>query len=213
MLRLLRVGSTVVLAALASLASCSRGANTGTPPAALAPLAGYASQRLVVTPTGRVLASEADPLVREFGTTVALSRFFDAEVARLFRERGIGANWILPAELARAYDRNRSYASDPYNLAIEPVRSLKFVAGSKYGEPLSSQLRTMVALHEDTRHVLLPAALQVTGGRTVLRVALLDPRFAEARWVGDVRSDSAAVQTRSSLTQVARRLTELFVAP
>lgn len=211
MLRLLRVGSTVVLAALAS---CSRGANTGTPPAAVAPpLAAYAAQRLVVTPTSRVLSSEADPLVREFGTTAALGRFFDAELARLFRERGIGANWILPAELARAYDRNRSYASDPYNLAIEPVRSLKFVAGSKYGEPLSSQLRTMVALHEDTRHVLLPAALQVAGGRTVLRVALLDPRFAEARWVGDVRSDSAAVQTRSSLTQVAVRLAELFVAP
>jgi hypothetical protein len=160
-----------------------------------------------------VLAPEADPLLREFGTPGALGRFFDAEVARLFRERGIGTNWILPADLARAYERNRSYASDPYNLAIEPLRSVKFVAGSKYGEPLSSQLRTMIALHEDARHVLLPATLQVTGGRTVLRVALLDPRYAEARWVGDIRSDSGVVQTRSSLAQVAVRLADMFVAP
>jgi hypothetical protein len=206
-----RVCSTVVLAALAS---CSRGANTETPPAIVgAPLAVYAPQRLVVAPTIRVLASETDPLVREFGTPAELRRFFDGEVARLFRERGIGTNWILPAELTRAYERNRSYASDPYNLAIEPLRSLKFVAGSKYGEPLSSQLRTMIALHEDARHVLLPATLQMAGGRTVLRVALLDPRYAEARWVGDIRSDSAAAPRRSSLTQVAVRLAELFVAP
>lgn len=199
---------------LATLASCNRGANTGTPPAtAVAPLAVYAAQRLLVTPTARVLASEADPLVREFGTAVALGRFLDGELARLLRDRGIGGNLILPAELARAYERNRSYASDPHNLAIEPVRAVKFIAGSKYGEPLSSQLRTMIALHEDARHVLLPAALQFQGGRTVLRVALLDPRYAEARWVGDIKSDSAAVPTRSSLTQVAVRLADLFVAP
>ena len=159
------------------------------------------------------MSSDTGSLVREFGTASAVSRFFDGELARLLRERGIGTNWIMPAELARAYERNRMYASDPYNLAIEPLRSLKFVAGSKYGEPLSSQLRTMVALHEGARLVLLPAALQFQGGRTVLRVALLDPRYAEARWVGDIKSDSTQVQTRSSLTQVAGRLADLFAAP
>ena len=176
------------------------------------PLAAYASQRVVLTPTSRVVSSDTDALVREFGTTSALSRFFDSEVARVFRSRGIGANWIHPPELARAYERNRAYAADPFNLAIEPVRAAKFVVGSKYGEPLSSQLRTMIALHEDARLVLLPAVLQLQGGRAVLRVALVDPRYAEARWVGDIKSDSTVVATRSSLAQLAGRLADLFVS-
>lgn len=211
MLHLLRVCSTVLLAALAS---CNRGAKTETaPPVVAPPLATYTPQRIAITPTIRAMSSDTAALVREFGTASAISRFFDGELARLLRERGIGNHWIMPADLVRAHERNRSYASDPYNLAIESVRPVKFVAGSKYGEPLSSQLRTMIALHEEARFVLLPATLQFHGGRTVLRVALLDPRYAEARWVGDIRSDSAQVQTRSSLTQVARRLADLFVAP
>jgi hypothetical protein len=209
-LRSVRVFSTAVLAALAS---CSRGAKTDTAPAEVAPLAAYAPQRIIVTPTIRVLASESDSLIRQFGSAAAVRRFFDGEVARVLRERAIGSNWIMPVELARAYDRNRTYASDPYNLAVEPVRAVKFLAGSKYGEPLSSQLRTMIALHEDGRLVLLPAALQVHGGRVALRVALLDPRYAEARWVGDIRSDSASLASRASLTQIAGRLADLFVAP
>jgi len=209
----LRVCSTFLLAALAS---CHRGAKTDAAPAVVAPpLATYTPQRIAITPTIRMMSSDTGgaALVHEFGSASAVSRFFDGELARLLRERGIGTNWIMPADLVRAYERNRSYASDPYNLAIESVRPVKFVAGSKYGEPLSSQLRTMIALHEEARFVLLPATLQFYGGRTVLRVALLDPRYAEARWVGDIRSDSIPVQTRSSLTQVAGRLADLFVAP
>ena len=119
----------------------------------------------------------------------------------------------MPPDLARAYERNRAYATDPYQLAIEPVRGPKFAAGSKYGEPLSTQLRTMIAMHADTRLVLLPAALQLSNGRASLRVALLDPRTAEAQWVGDVMSDSVATPTRASITQVAGRLAALFAAP
>jgi hypothetical protein len=198
----------------AALASCNRGAKTGTAPETPPPpLADYAAQRLVVTPTIRVTFSETDSLVRELGTASAVGRYLDGELLQRLRELGLGANWILPADLVRAFERNRSYAADPYQLAIEPLRSPRFVAGSKYGEPLSSQLRTMIALHDDARLVLLPMHLRLQDGRAVLRVALLDPRFAEARWVGEIRSDSAAAPSRSSLTQVSRRLADLFIAP
>ncbi|MEX2153204.1 MAG: hypothetical protein WD825_07685 [Gemmatimonadaceae bacterium] len=210
-MRTVRVCSTVVFAALAS---CNRGAKTGTAPETPAPpLVGYAAQRLVVTPTIRVTFSETDSLVRELGTASAVGRYLDGELLQRLRERGLGANWILPADLVRAYERNRRYAADPYQLVIEPLRSPRFIAGSKYAEPLSSQLRTMIALHDDARLVLLPMSLRLQSGRAVLRVALLDPRFAEARWVGEIRSDSAAAPSRSSLTQVSRRLADLFVAP
>ena len=101
MLHPVRVCSTVLLVALAS---CHRGAKTGTAPAEVAPpLAAYLPQRIAVTPTIRVISSDTDSLVREFGTASAISRFFDAELARLLRQRGIGTNWIMPADLVRAY--------------------------------------------------------------------------------------------------------------
>jgi hypothetical protein len=202
--------------ALVALASCSRGAKTGTVPGETPrPLAAYAAQRVILTPTARVIAfSTSDTLGTEPRLTQAEARAFDEELVRRLRERGLASTWILPADLVRAYERNRTYAPDPHNLATEPVRSPRFTAGSKYGEPLSSQLRTMIALHEEARYVLLPIILRLNhGGRTTLRVALLDPRFAQAQWVGEIRSDSAVAQPGTALTQVARRVADLFAAP
>lgn len=130
--------------------------------------------------------------------------------------RGLAPRWILPAELSRAYERNRTYATDPYQLATDPLRAPSFKSGERYAEPLSSQLRTMIALHEDTRYVLIPVDLRFeregTGGRAIVRFALLDPRSAEARWVGEL--PGAAAQTPSlALDSVADRLADLFVAP
>ena len=72
-----------------------------------------------------------------------------------------------------------------------------FVALSRYGDPLASQLRTMIALHESARYVLLPVELRFereAAGRSyaMLRVVVVDARAAEARWVGEVRGDAAA---------------------
>jgi hypothetical protein len=124
----------------------------------------------------------------------------------------------LPAELSRAYERNRSYATDPYQLTVNALRSPAFVAASRYDEPLASQLRTMIALHDDTRVVLVPVEVRFervgvgSAGRAILRTALLDARTTEARWVGDVQSDASSTPARA-LESVAARLADLFLAP
>lgn len=199
---------------LVLLASCSRGAKTRAPaPAQPATLAGYASQRIIVTPTARVRSADSLHWTSVGGARAAGVRLDDAVAARL-RDRGLGARFILAPDLVRTFERNRTYASDPSQLAVEPLRAATFIAGSKYGEPLSSQLRTMIALHEDARYVLLPIELRFDGAQAVLRAALLDPRYAEARWVGEVRSDSSAAATAAqSLAQLSSRLADLFVAP
>jgi hypothetical protein len=98
------------------------------------------------------------------------------------------------------------------------VRSPRFVTGERYGEPLSSQIRTMIALHDDARYVLLPIELRFerdgggTAGRGILRTALVDARTTEARWVGDVKGDTSSVPA-AALARVAARLADLFVAP
>jgi hypothetical protein len=201
--------------ALAALASCSRGAKTGAVPEETPrALQAYAPQRIILTPTTRVIASSPSDTLGTEARPQAEARAFDEELAQRLRERGLTSTWILPLELSRAHERNRTYAPDPYNLATDPVRSPRFIAGSKFGEPLSSQLRTMIALHEGARYVLMPIVLRLNhNGRTSLRLALLDPRFAEARWVGEVSSDSAVAQPQTAVTQVARRVADLFAAP
>lgn len=201
--------------AIVAVSACNRGPRLATPAPGEQPLAAYAAQRLVVTPVGRV---SADSLgwVQQLGGSAGAARRLDTAIAAALGARGLAQRWILPPELWRSYERNRSYATDPYQLAVEQLRAPAFVALSRVTEPLSSQLRTMIALHEDARLVMVPVELRFAragaAGHGVLRVALLDPRFAEARWVGEVSGDTTSVPARA-LTSVSARLADLFLAP
>jgi hypothetical protein len=211
--RTLRPWSLVVFAAFAS---CHRGAKPENGPAEPPPppLLLFAPQRVVLVPTARVTSSAGDSLIVQAGSAAAAGRSFDDELLRLLRERGVARDWIVPADLVVAHERNRTYAQDPYRLAVDAIRQPAFEAGGKYGEPLSSQLRTMIALHSDARFVLVPIDLRLhSAGRTRLRLALLDPRKAESLWVGQIVSDSGSAQSKAGLTQVARRVVDLFAAP
>lgn len=205
------------LVAAATLASCNRGPKISIPVPGERPLAAYATQRVVLVPVAGARFDSLGWVTRLGGATAAARRLDTAIVAKL-AERGVGPRWVLPAELSRAYERNRSYATDPYQLTVIALRSPAFVAASRYGEPLASQLRTMIALHEDTRVVLVPVDVRFervgagTAGRAILRMALLDARLTEARWVGDVQGDSTSAPV-SALESVAARLADLFLAP
>jgi hypothetical protein len=207
-------GAAVVAAT--AVVSCSRAVQTGSPPVQTQPLSSYLSQRLIVTPTSRVRVDTMG-WVQRLGGARSAARQLDSTIAQTFSDRAIGGQWTMPAELARAYDRNRSYASDPYNLATDPLRPASFVALSRYGEPLASQLRTMIALHEDARFVLLPVELRFEReppGATlaVMRAVIVDARTVEARWVADIRGNPAADPVKA-LASVASRLADQFMAP
>lgn len=207
------------IAALLSVASCrSPQSRTPEPAESGSPFAAYLAQRVIVTPTGHVRASDSLGWVAQLGGPQAVARRLDSSVVAAVR--AVAPRWILPAELQRAYERNRTYAPDPYQLAWEPVRSPRFITGERYGEPLSSQLRTTIALHEDARYVLLPIELRFERdgpapsrtGRGVLRAALVDARTTEAQWVADLRGDTSSVAT-VALAKVAGKLADLFAAP
>jgi len=198
--------------------ACHHSARSGSPPpdAVLPALSVFAGQRIIVTPTASVRAPDSLGWVRQLAGARETARRLDTSIVSALESRGLTARWILPPDLVRSYERNRTYAADPYLLVVDQLRSMRFKTGDRYGEPLSSQLRTMIALHEDTRYVLLPVELrfegQGTSGRAVLRLALLDPRAAEAKWVGDVQGDGAA-SAALAMQSVATRLASLFVAP
>lgn len=197
------------------IAACSRGPRVDVPAPGARPLAAYAAQRVALVP---VAAVRVDSLgwVSQLGGVAVVARRLDTLVANALSARGLGQYWVFPPELARAYERNRSYATDPYRLAVAPLRASTFVAASHYGEPLASQLRTMIALHEEIRVVLVPVELRFErvggAGRAILHTTLLDARLAEARWVGDVQSDTVDTAARA-LERVAARFADLFLAP
>ncbi|HYC51134.1 MAG TPA: hypothetical protein VEB19_08510 [Gemmatimonadaceae bacterium] len=200
---------------VAVLAACSRAPQVESPAPGERPLAGYSAQRVALAPTA-IVRTDSLGWASTLGGPQSVARRTDSILVAALSERAIGSQWVLPAELVRSYERNRSYAADPYHLAVEPLRSTAFVAQSRYAEPLSTQLRTMIALHDDLRYVLLPVEVRferVDGsGRAILRVALLDPRFAEARWVGELKGDTASVPARA-LAQLGQRFADLFTAP
>lgn len=205
--------SIIRVCAIAAFAiGCGRGASPPPEPAP-APLASLAAQRLIVVPAGFVRADTS-----AFGRQGAASaRALDTAIAGVLGERGLSQQWIMPPALVAAFERNRTYAADPHRLALQQLRSAQLAPQARVTEPLSSQLRTMVALHEDARLVLVPVELRFEPGagataRGVLKVALVDPRFAQVNWVGTVEG-SAAATPALAMRSVAEKLADLFLAP
>jgi hypothetical protein len=143
----------------------------------------------------------------------------DDEIAAALAERGLGQTWVFPDQLWRGHSRNPSLGVDPYRLASQPLRSARLAVGDRLPEPLASQLRTLVAVH-DGRLVLVPIEVYFDidraagSGRTALRLALADARFAEIRWLGEVKAaQPGTAPDRAQLVDVATRLANLVIAP
>ena len=185
-----RLRTLISLAAF--LSACSSKAPQPAPAPDEHALAGIAAQRVAVLPT--YIARVQPPLAWSVGRPAELQRTLDAEIAAAFDERGLKRNWIFPDQLVENARRNASYATDPYDFADEPLRSPSLMVDARLPEPLASQVRTLVAFYQDVRLVLVPVELRLEpakpkGGRGVLRVVLLDARFSNVRWIGEVQSD------------------------
>jgi hypothetical protein len=181
------------------------------------PLEGLAAAGTIVAPAFAV--SVNTQLSGSIGDSRLLLRELDSAIASALLERGLQHGWILPRDLAVSYRHNPTYATDPYGLAEEPLRTAGFTTGSRLTEPLASQLRTMIALHDGARLVMLPIQLTLepavgaaNSARASLKVAVVDPRFSEAIWVGVVRGDSTSTDPHALTRAVAEHLADLIVS-
>jgi len=172
---------------------------------------------VIVAPTHRI--SEVDPTgwLAQIPRTREYLRALDDTIGAELAARGLKSQWVFPADLARAAKRNPTYVVDPYSLAAEPLRAPNVAPATRLTEPLASQVRTMIAL-QDARVVLLPVELRFEKDRTgqgiaVLRLALLDGRLSEVRWIGEVRSTPSATLSPAVLSSLASRLGDLIAAP
>jgi hypothetical protein len=158
-------------------------------------LAGLAAQHIVLLPTYSIRLMPGLAWATAIGSPNEVKRTLDADLLAALDEKGIRKTWIFPEDLQQSFKRNATYAADPYTLAEEPLRSPALNVEQRLPEPLASQLRTLVALHEDARLILAPVELRFepsgSGGRAVLRVVLVDPRLSRPTWIGEVASDVA----------------------
>jgi hypothetical protein len=214
-LRLL-VSLTLVLAACRG----QSGAETAPPPQPPArPLAPLAAQQVIVAPTHSLREVDALGWTARIPRSRDYLRSLDTIIEAELAARGLGRQWVYPAALVRAQKASPSYAIDPYSLAANPLRSPSVIAGTRLGDPLMSQLRTMVALQESARAVLVPVELRFekddkTGqGAAVLRLAVVDGRIGEVRWIGDVKSEPSPTFSTALLTSVAGKVADLITAP
>lgn len=201
-------------AAALSLACASKPAAPAAPPQGA--LSGLVAQRIVVTPL------HALDVAPELGWSISrqteVLRQLDADIYSALEERGVHQGWVFPEALRQSHTRNPTYTVNPNTLAMQPLRSPAFAAGERLPEPLATQLRTIVALH-DARFVLAPIELRLeragttTMGHGVLRLALLDARASEARWVGKVTGDSVAAFGPAVTASVAAKLADLVAKP
>jgi hypothetical protein len=182
------------------------------------PLAGLAAGGAIVTPTYVVRAAPESYWSGRLGPSRETLRAMDDDIAAAIANRGLKAGWIFPADLAVSYKRNPTYATDPYALAEEPLRSPAFVAGSRLPDPLATQLRTMIALHENARFVLLPIELRfehvdtTNTSRATLTLATVDPRFSEVRWVGLIKTDTSSTDPQVLMAALARHFADLIAS-
>lgn len=178
-----------------------------------APLAGLLTQRIVVTPVQRLrVATELGWPASPAGPVLAR---LDSAIAAELAARDLGRSWTLAPALVRSHARNPTYATDPTALAVEPLRGARTPAPSdRLSEPLASELRTMIALH-DARLVLLPVELRIdradsTLARASLRVVLADARTSDVRWAAELRVPAAGAIDGPLLGALARRVADLF---
>ncbi|MES2179720.1 MAG: hypothetical protein V4550_17810 [Gemmatimonadota bacterium] len=187
-------------------------------PQPLRPLANLAAQRVIVTPAFSIAAGDALGWATQIPKPRDYLKSLDDEIAAALGERGLKTQWIYPPDLVRALKANPTYAVDPYSMGVNVLRNPGIVSGAQLGDPLATQLRTMIALQEGARAVLVPVQLHFertpTGqGIAVLRVALLDGRLGDVRWIGAVRSDPVSELSPAVLTNLAAHFADLITAP
>ena len=173
---------------------------------------------MVVAPTQMLRETDALGWTAEIPRSRELLRALDDSIRAELAARGVEKQWVFPEALERTSKLNPSYAIDPYRLDARGLASPSVEAGSRIGGALGTQLRTMVALQESARAVLIPVELRFERlpsgeGTAVLHAAVVDARMGDIRWIGDVRSTPSPTFSRALLSSVAAHLADLISAP
>jgi len=177
----------------------------------------YASRTVVVFPLQRYAVGDSGwmPAAGSAGRPRAAQ--LDSALTQALRDRGLDGTWSLPPNTSRVAQREVMHRTDPRGLSTAGLVPSRRRNDLDLREPLSSQLRAIIALVPDSRLVLLPLETRVlltaSGQRqATLRIAFLDGRMATVLSFPDVTGPSAADE-RAALKAVAEKFADLVIVP
>jgi hypothetical protein len=213
--RVLVVAATVV--ALGACRSPAPAADPATVQQAARPLASLATQPVALLPAQTVRGGDSTGWSAQLGPVPAFLRSLDSAIAAELADRGTARTWVMAEALGRSAKRNPAFTSDPYALSAESLRHGVRRTHARLGEPLASQVRSLIALTE-ARYALVPVELRFEpaasgAGRAILRLVLIDARRAEIQWAGDVSMEDALPSVPDIVATLADRVADLLVAP
>jgi len=182
------------------------------------PLAPLATQAVALFPAQYLRMGDSTVGAPRLGPAPAVLASLDSALAAELALRGTARSWVMADALTRTARRNPAFTSDPHALSAESLRPGVRRTNPRLGEPLASQMRSLVALTE-ARFGLIPVELRFEGGptsgtRAILRLVLVDARLAQIQWSDDVSTDvTSTSSTREIAAALARRVADLLVAP
>jgi hypothetical protein len=178
-----------------------------------APLAGFAAQRVVVTPAQFLRADSGAPV--KSSEWASVRKELDDSIGAAIAERGVGKTWAYAADIARMAKRNMGYASDPYSLGATSLRNRAIKLEDQAPLVLVNNLRSLIALG-DARFALVPVELSfIRKGnelRPVLRLVLVDGRVGQIVWFGDIAGAALTAFSPAEIGVFAQRIADLVAA-
>ena len=214
------VGRILVAAVVVVLGACRSPAPDAAPDAsrpAARPLASLATQPVALVPAQYVRGGDSTGWSTQLGPIPAFLRSLDSAIAAELASRGTARTWVTAEALGRSAKRNPGFTSDPYALSAESLRHGVRRSTPRLGEPLASQMRSLVAL-TDARYALVPVEIRfepasARTSRAILRLVLIDARLAQIQWAGDVSMEDALPTAPDIVATLADRVADLLVAP
>jgi len=198
-----------------ALIGCSGGGVPGgIPRPQSAPLAYMAGRQVVVLPVQRNFSFPDSSWQQPPSVTSQFLAALDDSIAAALGGRGL-RTWTFAQEISAAARRNRGMLPDPHALAAAGLRRLVRASDDPLGEPLASQVRSLVSMR-DARYAILPATLvfeTAAGGmRGTVLVYLIDARTARIQWSGAVAGGVSRSLSPSMAGDLAQRIADLVAA-
>jgi len=177
----------------------------------------YAGRVVMVFPLQRYAVADSSSMSASGASGRPRAAQLDSALTDALREKGLESTWSLPPNTSRVAQREVLNRTDPRALSTVGLVPSRRRNDLDLREPLSSQLRSLIAMVPDARIVLLPLEARVVGTaagmkQATLRIAFLDARMATVLSFPDVIGPPAADEI-AALRGVARKFADLVVAP
>jgi hypothetical protein len=204
---------TTLLLRMAFGAALSLGAGAQVQAQAGATLEALAAKPMLVLPAQYASFADTAGWVKQLPPTRTLLAMLDSALASALLERGL-SSWKFADDVIRSSKRNAGFAADPRALAAFALRIGKRPPKDPFGDPLASQLRSLIALG-DARHVILPSELrfvrQEGKERAILRLVVIDARRSQVEWVGDIETTPATTWSSAVMAELVGKVANLVV--